>query len=59
MHRNNGYRGIPDPFGSRRTPRHGDPRVTAVVFDDFRTLSRRILEHTFEVVESDIRDFPT
>jgi hypothetical protein len=31
---------------------------TAVVFDDFRTLPRGILEHTFEVVESDIRDFP-
>ncbi len=31
---------------------------TAVVFDDFRTLPRRILEHTFEVVESGVRDFP-
>jgi hypothetical protein len=32
---------------------------TAVVLDDFRALTRGILEHALEVVESGFRDFST
>jgi len=32
--------------------------VEAVVLEDFRTLARGILEHTFEIAQSGIRDFP-